>query len=143
MREYLRVFLGAGSVTCLLTVIAGELARRTKAVAQARGRDVHASPIPYFGGLAMLGGLTAAYFVARQLPFLSLSTPNVFRDAGVVLVAGGLFCLVGVLDDLFAPDALTKLGGQVLAAGFLFAFAWRSDEHTPELQAPQRHPHAL
>ncbi len=61
---------------------------RTGAVAKVRDRDMHAVPIPYFGGLALLGGLAAAYFVARQLPFLSLSAPNVFRDAGVVLIAG-------------------------------------------------------
>jgi UDP-GlcNAc:undecaprenyl-phosphate GlcNAc-1-phosphate transferase len=70
----------------------------------------------------MLGGLVAAYVVARQLPFLSQSGPLVFRDAGIVLVAGALICAVGVLDDLFELDAFTKLGGQVLAAGFLIAF---------------------
>ena len=86
-----------------------------------RDRDVHAEPIPYLGGLAMLGGLVAAYVVARELPFLSTSGPFVFRDAGVVLIAGALICAVGVLDDLFELDALTKLGGQVLAAGFLIA----------------------
>ena len=122
MREYLLVFLVAASVTYLLTVIAREIALRTGAVAQVRDRDIHAVPIPYFGGIAMLGGMAAAYVVARQLPFLSLSTPNVFRDAGVVLIAGGLICMVGVLDDLLELDALTKLGGQVLAAGFLIAF---------------------
>ena len=122
MREYLLVFLVAASVTYLLTVIAREIALRTGAVAQVRDRDMHAVPIPYFGGIAMLGGMTAAYVVARQLPFLSLSTPVVFRDAGVVLIAGGLICMVGVLDDLLELDALTKLGGQVLAAGFLIAF---------------------
>ena len=36
-----------------------------------------------------------------------------------MLVGGALICLLGVLDDLFELDALTKLGGQVLAAGFL------------------------
>jgi UDP-GlcNAc:undecaprenyl-phosphate GlcNAc-1-phosphate transferase len=122
LREYLLVFLVAASVTYLLTVIAREIALRTGAVAQVRDRDVHAVPIPYFGGIAMLGGMAAAYVVARQLPFLSLSTPNVFRDAGVVLIAGALICMVGVLDDLLELDALTKLGGQVLAAGFLIAF---------------------
>ncbi|MBD8870104.1 glycosyltransferase family 4 protein [Nocardioides donggukensis] len=122
MREYLLVFLVAASMTYLLTVIAREVALRTGAVAQVRDRDMHVVPIPYFGGLAMLGGLVAAYVVARELPFLSLSAPNVFRDAGVVLVAAALICLVGVLDDLFELDALTKLGGQVLAAGFLIAF---------------------
>src|SRR5690349_18060506 len=122
MREYLLVFLVAAATTYLLTVIAREIALRTGAVAKVRDRDVHAVPIPYLGGLAMLGGLVAAYAVARQLPFLSLSGPFVFRDAGVVLIAGALICAVGVLDDLFELDALTKLGGQVLAAGFLVAF---------------------
>ena len=50
-----------------------------------RDRDVHAEPVPYLGGIAMLGGMLAAYVVARQLPFLSDSGPFVFRDAGVVL----------------------------------------------------------
>jgi UDP-GlcNAc:undecaprenyl-phosphate GlcNAc-1-phosphate transferase len=122
LREYLLVFLVAASVTYLLTVIAREIALRTGAVAEVRDRDVHAVPIPYLGGLAMLGGLVAAYVVARELPFLSQSGPLVFRDAGVVLIAGALICAVGVLDDLFELDALTKLGGQVLAAGFLIAF---------------------
>jgi len=122
VREYVLVFLVAASVTYLLTVVAREIALRTGAVAQVRDRDVHDEPIPYLGGLAMLGGLVAAYLVAKQLPFLSTSGPFVFRDAGIVLIAGALICAVGVLDDLFELDALTKLGGQVLAAGFLIVF---------------------
>lgn len=132
MREYLLVFLVAAVVTYLLTVVAREIALRTGAVARVRDRDVHDQPIPYLGGLAMLGGLVAAYFVAKQLPFLAESNPLVFRDAGIVLIAGALICGVGVLDDLFELDALTKLGGQVLAAAFLvgnqiqfFYFSWR------------------
>jgi UDP-GlcNAc:undecaprenyl-phosphate GlcNAc-1-phosphate transferase len=120
MREYLLVFLVALSVTYLLTVVAREIALRTGAVAQVRDRDVHAEPIPYLGGLAMLGGLCAAYVVARELPFLGLRSEGfVFKDAGVVLIAGALVCAVGVVDDIFELDALTKLGGQVLAAGLL------------------------
>ncbi|MBA2956614.1 undecaprenyl/decaprenyl-phosphate alpha-N-acetylglucosaminyl 1-phosphate transferase [Nocardioides sp. MAH-18] len=123
MREYLLVFLVSAAATYLFTVIAREIALRTGAVAKVRDRDVHAVPIPYLGGLAMLGGLATAYVVARQLPFLSSTgQPFVFRDAGIVLIAGALICAVGVLDDLFEIDALTKLGGQVLAAGFLIAF---------------------
>ena len=122
MREYLLVLLVAASVTYLLTVIAREIALRAGAVAKVRDRDVHDEPVPYLGGLAMLGGLVAAYLVARELPFLSGSSPLVFHDAGIVLIAGALICAVGVLDDLFELDALTKLGGQVLAAGLLVAF---------------------
>jgi len=122
VREYILVFLVATAVTYLLTVIAREIALRSGAVAKVRDRDVHDEPIPYLGGLAMLGGLVAAYLVARELPFLSASNPLVFHDAGIVVIAGALICVVGVLDDLFELDALTKLGGQVLAAGFLIAF---------------------
>ncbi len=122
MREYLTVFLVAAVITYLLGVIAREVALRTGAVAKVRDRDVHAIPIPYFGGVAMLGGLAAGYGVAHQLPFLSLSDESIFRDAGVVLVGGALICAVGVLDDLLELDALTKFGGQLLAAGFLVFF---------------------
>ncbi len=119
MREYLTVFVVAVTVTYLLAVLAREVALRFGAVARVRDRDVHEIPIPYFGGLAMYGGLVAAYFVARELPFLSTAGDQVFRDAGVVLVAGGMVCALGVIDDLFELDALTKLGGQLLAGAFL------------------------
>jgi UDP-GlcNAc:undecaprenyl-phosphate/decaprenyl-phosphate GlcNAc-1-phosphate transferase len=119
VREYLTVFLVAAVVTYLLGVVAREVALRTGAVARVRDRDVHAVPIPYFGGVAMLGGLGAAYLVAHRLPFLSLSDSVVFHDSSVVLGGGAMICVLGIFDDLFELDALTKLGGQVLAAGFL------------------------
>ncbi len=119
MREYAVVFLVAAAVTYLLTVVAREIAIRTGAVAKVRDRDVHAEPVPYLGGLAMMGGLFAAFLVARELPFLSGSKPFVFDDTLSVLVAGGLVCAVGVLDDIFDLDALTKFGGQVVAVGVL------------------------
>ncbi|WP_017935503.1 glycosyltransferase family 4 protein [Nocardioides sp. Iso805N] len=122
MRAYLLLFLVAGAVTYLLTVVAREIALRTGAVARVRDRDVHDEPIPYLGGLAMLGGLGAAYLVARHMPFLTESQPFVVHDAGVVLIAGALICAVGVIDDIFELDALTKLGGQVLAVSVLIYF---------------------
>jgi UDP-GlcNAc:undecaprenyl-phosphate GlcNAc-1-phosphate transferase len=117
VREYLLVFLAAAVVSYLLCVVARELAMRTGAVAQVRDRDVHAVPIPYFGGVAMLGGLGAGLLVARHLPFLGRS--QAFDDAGTVLIGGAIICAVGVLDDLLELDALTKFGGQVVAAGYL------------------------
>jgi len=38
-----------------------------------------------------------------------------------VLLGGGLVCLLGVADDIWALDAVTKLAGQVLAAGVMAA----------------------
>jgi UDP-GlcNAc:undecaprenyl-phosphate GlcNAc-1-phosphate transferase len=119
VREYLLVFLAAAVVSYLLCVVARELAMRTGAVAEVRDRDVHAVPIPYFGGVAMLGGLGAGLLVAHHLPFLGRSQPQVLHDAGVVVIGGAIICAVGVLDDLIELDALTKFGGQILAAGFL------------------------
>ena len=119
VREYLLVFLVAAVASYLLCVFARELAIRSGAVARVRDRDVHATPIPYFGGVAMLGGLGAGLLVARHLPFLSTSQPAVFHDSGIVLLAGAIICAVGVIDDLIELDALTKLAGQTVAAGFM------------------------
>ncbi len=74
------------------------------------------------GGWRCSAASVAGFAVAHQLPFLSLSDDQIFRDAGVVLVAGALICAVGVLDDLLELDALTKFGGQLLAAGLLVFF---------------------
>jgi UDP-GlcNAc:undecaprenyl-phosphate/decaprenyl-phosphate GlcNAc-1-phosphate transferase len=143
VREYLTVFLVAVVVTYLLGVLAREVALRFGAVARVRDRDVHDVPIPYFGGLAMYGGLVAAYLVARHLPFLSTAGEAVFHDAGVVLVAGGMVCALGVIDDLFEIDALTKLGGQVLAAAFMvfqgvqFYYIWLPGNGTLSLDGAQ------
>ncbi|MDQ3663825.1 MAG: undecaprenyl/decaprenyl-phosphate alpha-N-acetylglucosaminyl 1-phosphate transferase [Actinomycetota bacterium] len=117
MREYALVFTVAAGVTYLLAVVARVLALRIGALASVRDRDVHAIPIPYLGGVAMLGGLAAALLVAGHLPFLATSAAPVFDDAQAVLAGGAVVCLVGVLDDIYELDALTKFAGQLLAAG--------------------------
>jgi UDP-GlcNAc:undecaprenyl-phosphate GlcNAc-1-phosphate transferase len=119
VREYLTVFLVAAVVSYLLCVVARELAMRAGAVAQVRDRDVHVVPIPYFGGVAMLGGLASGLLVARHLPFLGRAQPTVFHDSSIVLLAGAIICAIGVADDLIELDALAKLGGQVVAAAFM------------------------
>ncbi len=119
MREYLLVFITAFAVTYLLAVLARELAMRFGAFARVRDRDVHEIPIPYFGGVAMLAGLGAAILVASKLPFLG-HTPDrghIFHDARAILLGGALICLVGVIDDIYELDPITKLAGEVLAAG--------------------------
>ncbi len=116
MREYLLVAAVAAAVTFLLSTVSRVIAERVGAVAKVRDRDVHATPVPYLGGVAMLGGLWAGYLMATQLPFLSTADEVVFRDTRVVLAGGTLICVVGVLDDVFELDALTKFGGQLVAA---------------------------
>jgi UDP-GlcNAc:undecaprenyl-phosphate/decaprenyl-phosphate GlcNAc-1-phosphate transferase len=129
MREYVLVILVAAAATYLLCSLARVLAVRVGAVAQVRDRDVHAIPIPYFGGVAMLGGLAISILVAWNLPFLGgEGTSQMFGDVAVVLLGGAVVCLVGVIDDVFELDAITKLAGEVVAAGIVLIggvqFVW-------------------
>lgn len=124
MREYLLVMLVAAAVTYLASGLCRRLALRTGALAQVRDRDVHTVAMPYFGGVAMLAGVLGAILLAWQLPFLGAQVV-VRQDSRAVLVAAGVICLVGVLDDLFDLPALTKFAGQVLAAGVVVAMGVR------------------
>lgn len=118
MREYSLVLLTAFATTYLLAGLCRRLALRVGAVAKVRERDVHAIPIPYFGGLAMLGGVAAALLLAAQLPFLGRHAV-VSHDASAILVAGAMICAVGVLDDMLDLPAMVKAAGQVLSAGIV------------------------
>lgn len=109
------IFGVALGVSYLLSSIARQSAQQLGAVAKVRDRDVHAIPTPYFGGPAILGGLIAAYITATHLPFLSGGDEALYSDVRAVLVGGSIICLVGVIDDLFELDALSKFAGQVLA----------------------------
>lgn len=116
MREYFLTLLVAAAVTYLLAGPCRAIAMRTGTVAPVRARDVHSVPIPYFGGVAMLGGLVVAILLASRMPFLGRH-PEVAHDALGVVWAAAVICAVGVLDDKYDLPAFVKLGGQVLAAG--------------------------
>ncbi|WP_028708614.1 glycosyltransferase family 4 protein [Propionicicella superfundia] len=116
MREYLLVLLIAAATTYLLSGLARKVAVRFGAVALVRDRDVHTVPIPYFGGLAMLGGLVAAFIAAEALPWLGRNE-IVAHDTRAVLLGAAVICVVGILDDIFDLPAVAKASGQVLAAG--------------------------
>jgi UDP-GlcNAc:undecaprenyl-phosphate GlcNAc-1-phosphate transferase len=120
MREYLLVLCVAAAVTYLMTPLARWSAIRFGAMAEPRDRDVHAIPTPRWGGLAMYAGICAAFLVAGALP--SLSRVFAYSDVQAVVIAGGLIVLLGAADDRWGIDALTKLAGQVVAAGVMVLF---------------------
>jgi UDP-GlcNAc:undecaprenyl-phosphate GlcNAc-1-phosphate transferase len=120
-REYALVFGTAVVVTFLLTGVVRVLAVQIGAVTPIRDRDVHSLPIPRMGGVAVYAGFAGAVLMALQLPALGAAFVSSSEIVGV-LAAGGLICLVGVLDDRFDLDAIAKLAGQILAAGVLVLF---------------------
>ncbi|MEN0128534.1 MAG: MraY family glycosyltransferase [Brevundimonas sp.] len=121
MRVYLLVLLIAAAVAYLATPLARWCALRWGAITAVRDRDVHAIPTPRLGGMAMFAGILVAILMASQLPFLSGVYDNPRPLVGIVGGAA-LVCALGVADDIWDLDWLTKLMGQVLAAGFL---AWQ------------------
>lgn len=121
MREYLLVLLISAATTYVLAAVWRRVALQVGAVAKIRARDVHTVEMPYFGGVAMLFGIAAAFLIASHLPFLG-SNPTVRSDSRGVLIAGAVICGVGVLDDLLDLNPFAKLAGQFLAAGLLVAF---------------------
>ena len=120
MREYLFVLIFAAAVTYLMTPVVRTLAIRFGALTPVRDRDVHSVPTPRLGGVAMFVGFAAALLVASRLPFLSTVSQD-STELRAVLLGAGLICLLGVADDIWGLDAITKLAGQVLAAGLMAA----------------------
>lgn len=124
MREYLFMALIAAAVTYLLVPLVRRFAIRIGAMPEVRDRDVHTTPTPRLGGLAMYGGLVAGLLVAGQLDNTG-ETLGEGRTVLALIAAGGLITLTGFLDDWWGMDAFIKLGGQIAAAGVLVFFGLR------------------
>jgi UDP-GlcNAc:undecaprenyl-phosphate GlcNAc-1-phosphate transferase len=117
VREYVLTGVLVAAVTYLLTPFARRFAIRTHSFTEVRERDVHTIPTPRLGGLAMFGGLCAGLLLASRLPTLH----RIFQTSEIdgVLFGGGVLVLLGAADDRWGLDALTKLAGQILAAGVM------------------------
>jgi UDP-GlcNAc:undecaprenyl-phosphate GlcNAc-1-phosphate transferase len=120
VHEYVLILIVAAGVTYLVTPFVRSLAVATGAFTAVRERDVHTTPIPRLGGVGIYVGFVAAALVARSLPYLGtlFSTRQILG----VIAGGGIVCLLGAFDDIRELDWLTKLAGQILAAG-LMAYA--------------------
>jgi UDP-GlcNAc:undecaprenyl-phosphate GlcNAc-1-phosphate transferase len=121
VRVYLLALLISATVAYLMTPVARWCALRWGAITAVRDRDVHAIPTPRLGGMAMFAGILVAIVMASRLPFLE----NVYANPRPLIgIVGGaaIVCALGVADDIWDLDWLTKLMGQVLAGLFL---AWQ------------------
>ncbi|HYJ00438.1 MAG TPA: MraY family glycosyltransferase [Thermoleophilaceae bacterium] len=106
--DALWAFLVAAVVAVLLTPQTARLAHRVGAVAHPRDRDLHDSPMPRLGGLAILAGVLLAG---------ALFLPSGQETRGILGGAAAI-TLVGAIDDA-RPGGLhpvVKLAGQFAAA---------------------------
>ena len=115
--------------TYLTTPLARWLALRSGAITAVRDRDVHAIPTPAAG---RRGDVRWAWpsrsSWPRQMPFLEGVFANSRPLVGDPRAAPRSCALLGVADDIWDLDWLTKLIGQVLAGGFL---AWQGVQLVP------------
>ena len=96
-----------------------KFASKSGAVMKIRARDIHALPTPRWGGLALWVSVAITLLIARNLPLVEKSFS---REALGIFISATFILLLGMIDDRFELDALTKLAGQALAAGILLSF---------------------
>jgi UDP-GlcNAc:undecaprenyl-phosphate/decaprenyl-phosphate GlcNAc-1-phosphate transferase len=111
-------------VTFGMSLVVYRLSLKYRLYPKIRARDVHTRPTPRLGGIAMFVGILvavgAAYLLSSQFPVLNL----IFSDPGPILAILGaalLIVAIGVADDIWDLDWITKLAGQFVAAGLV---AW-------------------
>lgn len=119
MREYLVTLLLAATICYVVTPYVRAWAVRFHVVAKIRERDIHTTPIPRWGGLAMWIGMAVTYLMVNHL---SLVGKSFTRESFGIFLAATFLVLLGMIDDRFELDALTKLAGQALAAGILLIY---------------------
>jgi UDP-GlcNAc:undecaprenyl-phosphate/decaprenyl-phosphate GlcNAc-1-phosphate transferase len=118
---YALVLIVATVVSFGLSVALWQIGTRFGVRREVRSRDVHKEPVPRLGGLALFGSLLLATLVASQVSWFE----GIFSDPSAVwalLAAAAVVVAIGFIDDIFELDWVTKLAGQVLAAGIV---AWQ------------------
>jgi UDP-GlcNAc:undecaprenyl-phosphate GlcNAc-1-phosphate transferase len=119
MREYLVTLLISAALCYLITPLVRTQAIRFGALAEIRGRDIHTVPTARWGGLAMWSAMALTSMIVQHLPLVGKSFGH--ESQGIFLAATAILIL-GMADDRFQLDALTKLAGQVFAAGILLLY---------------------
>lgn len=116
IRELAMLVLVAAAVSYLLTGVVRYVMVRSGWLDQPRSRDVHDMPKPRLGGVAMFSGVLFAVALASVLPALNRGFPPMTPDMRAIVIAASILLVVGIWDDLFDLDAVTKLIGQIAAA---------------------------
>jgi UDP-GlcNAc:undecaprenyl-phosphate GlcNAc-1-phosphate transferase len=119
MREYLVTLLISAALCYLITPIVRTLALKFGAVAGIRERDIHSTPTARWGGVAMWAGMALTFLIVSNLPLVGKS---IGHEAQGIFLAATAIVLLGMADDRFELDALTKLAGQVFTAGILLLY---------------------
>lgn len=109
----------SAAICYLVTPYVEYFALQFGAIARVRNRDVHTETTPRWGGVAMWFATSFTFVVVSHLPLVGKSFG---REAQGIFLAATFVVVLGMIDDRYELDALTKLAGQALAAGILLSF---------------------
>lgn len=121
MISYLAVMATAVVVSLLLAWGLWKAGIKYRWHREIRPRDVHQVPTPRLGGIAVFAGMTTGVLLASFIPEFNEVFENP-RPITALFVAAFLVVALGVVDDIIELDWLTKLSGQMVAAGVV---AWQ------------------
>ncbi|WIB14313.1 MraY family glycosyltransferase [Curtobacterium sp. MCPF17_050] len=128
MKFYLLAGVISAVVSFLVSWLVWKLGIKYKWYPKVRERDVHRTPTPRLGGIAMFLGVIVSLLCAWFL-FPAIAGQDYFRlvfgEPGrviAVLAGATIIVVLGVADDIWDLDWMTKLAGQIIAAGIL---AWQ------------------
>jgi UDP-GlcNAc:undecaprenyl-phosphate GlcNAc-1-phosphate transferase len=127
-----KFYLLAGVISAVVSFggswLVWKLGLRYKWYPKVRERDVHRTPTPRLGGIAMYVGVIVSLLCAWFL-FPAIAGQDYFRlvfaepqRVLAVLAGATIIVVLGVADDIWDLDWMTKLAGQIIAAGIL---AWQ------------------
>jgi UDP-GlcNAc:undecaprenyl-phosphate GlcNAc-1-phosphate transferase len=118
---YALVLIVATVVAYLVSALLWRVGGRLISKREIRSRDVHQTPTPRLGGIALFVALLVSTAVASQVSWFDevFASP---RNVWALVGAAAIVVVIGFIDDLIELDWLTKLAGQILAAGLV---AWQ------------------
>ena len=120
MRQYVFTILLTATIALVLSWAVWRLSLRYRLYPGIRERDVHKTPTPRLGGIAMYLAILAAFAVSAAMPYFAI----IWDDPATmysIIGAMTLIVLVGIADDVWDLDWMIKLGAQFAAAGVI---AW-------------------
>jgi len=109
---YAAVFTSTLALSLLFTPVAMWLARRLNVLDHPVSYKAHASPVPYLGGAAMVAAFSLVVLTAAVVG----PPEGGVGQLAVILGAGVVLSLVGLLDDLRGLSPLLRLAFQIAAA---------------------------
>ncbi|MEJ1088840.1 MraY family glycosyltransferase [Microbacterium sp. Mu-80] len=118
MKQYLFTIILTAAITFVLSWAVWRLSLKFKLYPGIRERDVHKTPTPRLGGVAMFIAIASAILISAANPFFErMWVPP--QTLWSILGAALLIAVIGVIDDLLDLDWMIKLGAQFLAAGII------------------------